>query len=286
MADFFRLRFGGCTAAALGAAWLLAQPIFPYPADAQQAAGDNDLALVLAVDVSASIDRQRYEMQMEGIAAALDDGIVQDSLISGPTGESYVTLVEWSNTAVTSIPWTRITSAQDAADLAARIRSLRQPRAEKTCLARSMRAIINNVLATKPGRPSRVIVDVSGDGRDNCDSSAHVDIVMKEFKAANVQVNGLPIIEGDTKTKIVDWYQDHVASSPKGFIVPSKGNADIARAMKVKLLAEISAFTGDDMHVGVASVASLAEPRTGDGLVPCARYLRDLQGYSNSCYMD
>lgn len=261
---------------------LCGAPLFSHTASADGTA--NDLALVLAVDVSASIDEHRYRMQIEGIASALEDPIIQDSLLGGPTGESYLTLVQWSNSAVVSVPWTRITSAEDANNFAKQMRSLRQNGAEKTCLARSLRQIVDRVLATKPGMPARVVIDVSGDGRDNCDSSAHVDLVMRELKASNVQVNGLPILEDGEKTNIVNWYQDHVVAGPKGFIVPSKGTADIARAMKVKLLAEISTFDGDDYFLRRTQVATLNErPQPTER---CSDDVRLRAGIANTCIID
>src|SRR5579863_5653165 len=73
-----------------------------------------DTALVLAVDVSGSVNAERYALQMDGIARAFEDPEVQGTILSGPHRAMFVTLIEWSNTAAVGIPWTLITSAADA----------------------------------------------------------------------------------------------------------------------------------------------------------------------------
>src|ERR1041385_5650715 len=71
-----------------------------------------DTALVLAVDVSQSVNDQRFALQMDGIAKAFEDDEVQRSILSGPHRAIFVTLVEWSDKAQVAVPWTLIASPE------------------------------------------------------------------------------------------------------------------------------------------------------------------------------
>src|SRR3954469_9211079 len=73
-----------------------------------------DTALVLAVDVSQSVNDERFALQMDGIAKAFEDPEVQRSILSGPHRAIFVALVEWSDKAAVAVPWTLIVSGQDA----------------------------------------------------------------------------------------------------------------------------------------------------------------------------
>src|SRR5271168_3231882 len=83
-----------------------------------------DVALVLAVDVSLSVDAQRYALQLDGIAAAFENPDLNQVIASGPHGAVAVTLMEFSDPdrQFAVIDWVRIASAEDARQLAARIR--------------------------------------------------------------------------------------------------------------------------------------------------------------------
>jgi hypothetical protein len=200
-----------------------------------------DIALVLAVDVSESVTPERYALQMEGIARAFHDREVQGSILSGTHHSMYVTLVEWSNKPFTVLPWTLITSAEDADAFAGKIRAA--PRADNqfTCLSRALETIGDKILPFLPVPAERTIVDVSGDGRDNCNPAKPVDAVRDDLVAAGATINGLPILEGDEAATLEAWYRAHVIGGPAAFLVPAHGFADVQRAMRQKFIVEISA---------------------------------------------
>ena len=206
-----------------------------------RAAEMTDIALVLAVDVSESVTPERYALQMEGIARAFHDREVQGSILSGAHHSIYVTLVEWSNRPFSVLPWTLITSAEDADAFADKIRAA--PRADNqfTCLSRALETIEAKVLPFLPAPAERTIIDVSGDGRDNCNPTKSVDAVRDELVAAGATINGLPILEGDEATTLEAWYREHVIGGPTAFLVPAHGFADVRRAMRQKFIVEISA---------------------------------------------
>jgi Protein of unknown function (DUF1194) len=200
-----------------------------------------DTALVLAVDVSESVTPERYTLQMEGIARAFHDRDVQSSILSGAHHSMFVTLVEWSNRPFVVLPWTLITSAEDADAVADKIRAA--PRADNqfTCMSRALETIESKVLPFLPVPAERTVIDVSGDGRDNCNPTKSVDSVRDELVAAGATINGLPILEGDEATTLEAWYGDHVIGGHAAFLVPAHGFADVQRAMRQKFIVEISA---------------------------------------------
>ena len=199
-----------------------------------------DLALVLAVDVSDSVDAERYALQMNGIARAFEDPQIQSAMLSGPRRAMLVALVTWSNRATVALPWTLLTGSDDIGRFAAEVR--RAPRTEKrfTCMSVALRTIADKVLPLMPTPADRVVVDVSGDGSDNCNPRAPVDLLRDELAAADVTVNGLPILEGEEADTLEAWYHDHVIGGPGGFLIPARGFADFERAIRRKFLNEIS----------------------------------------------
>jgi len=209
----------------------------------QAAEGPVDVALVLAVDVSGSVDGERYRLQMEGIAAALEDAAVQNAMLSGLHRAMLVTLVEWSEKPRISVPWTLVARPEDATALAARVRGLPRSGAEFTCVSRMMRFVADKVLPWAPRRATRMVVDVSGDGRDNCNPPVPVDAVRDELVGADVTINGLAILEGKDAETLAPWYREHLIGGPGAFLLPAAGFADVARAMRQKFIIEISAVS-------------------------------------------
>src|SRR5262249_41749195 len=114
---------------------LAALAALALPASAQAPREMVDTALVLAVDVSNSIDDDRYVLQMEGIAEAFQDPDVEDTILAGPHRAMYVTLVEWSNKAQTVVPWTLVTSREEAQAFAERLRHAKRADNQFTCLS-------------------------------------------------------------------------------------------------------------------------------------------------------
>lgn len=224
-------------AAFLAAGGLLAADA---PLGAQSRAEMADTALVLAVDVSGSVSDERFALQMEGIARAFEDTAVQAAMLSGAHRAIFVTLVEWSNRPSVSVPWTLITSGEDARAFAGQIR--RSPRADSqfTCMAAALELIAGKVLPFLPASAERTIIDVSGDGRDNCNPQKPVDAVRDELVGADVTVNGLPILEGEEAETLGPWYRDHVIGGRGAFLLPALGFKDFGRAMRNKFIVEIT----------------------------------------------
>lgn len=226
-----------------------------------------DTALVVSVDVSNSVDQQRYKLQMEGIAAALEDSSVVQAITNGPNGGILFSMVTWADRPDFTLPWTKISSKEEAAAVAARIRKLPQITGEFTCMTRMLRSVNDKVVSQIPATAIRVVVDVSGDGPDNCNAEEPIDTVRDELVANGVTVNGLPINEGDPTapvgegayrspgsefsesslenkpkgpTTLEEWYRSHVMGGTGAFVLPANGYDDFGRAIRQKFVIEVS----------------------------------------------
>lgn len=246
----------------------LAFPVVPYAGlQAEPPLPAVDTALVLAVDVSNSVDEQRYRLQIEGIARAVEDPGVMKAVLGGVNGAIAVALVEWADDAVVTLDWEVIRSAEDAQRVAAGIRALTHRRGEYTCMARMMRIVDEHVFNSLPATADRLVLDVSGDGIDNCADPSASDEIRDELIGRRVTINGLPIIvEGenqvvgsgayrapgyglrelpsgpDTGTTTLDaWFYAHVVGGPAAFLLPANGYQDFGRAFRQKFVTEISA---------------------------------------------
>lgn len=224
-----------------------------------------DIALVVSVDVSESVDDKRFALQMNGIASALEDPAVIATITSGPNGAILLTLVAWADKSEAAIPWVRIASKADALTVADRVRQLPRYGGEFTCLSRMFRHIDEVVLPDLPVKATRVVVDVSGDGVDNCSNDTVTIETRDALVKAGVTINGLPIIEEpdrivgagayrapgapienlrplETRDQLTleGWYSKFVMGGEHAFILPANGYEDFARAMRQKFVTEIS----------------------------------------------
>ena len=156
-----------------------------------------DTALIVAVDVSNSVDDARYKLQMEGIAQALEDPGVIQAIAGGAKGGILFSMITWADQAKVNLPWTRISNAEEAKAAAKLVRALPRLGGEFTCMSRMMRFVSDKVVPQIPAKAVKVVLDVSGDGRDNCNEQEPVENVRDELVSYGVTVNGLPILEGN-----------------------------------------------------------------------------------------
>lgn len=239
---------------------LTAAAAAPVPAAAQEV----DTALAVAVDVSQSVDAKRYQLQMEGIALALESPEVVTAITSGQRAAILFAMIAWSDAPQMVVPWQPIASVNDARRVAALVRAVPHKGGEFTCLARMMRNFGDSVLPAVPMPAARVILDVSGDGIDNCSVRTAIDAERDRLVAAGVTINGLPIMvpgendivgegayrapgfgfdrvgPGTDATTLDAYFTEHVIGGPGAFILPAQGYEDFTRAIKRKFVVEIS----------------------------------------------
>ena len=277
-----------CRLNVLFAAVFATLSLLPRPATAQdgaqgQGAVQVDTALVVSVDVSNSVDENRYRLQMEGIAAALEDPGVIEAITNGPNGGILFSMVTWADRPEFALPWVKIASKEDAQTVAAKIRKLPQAGGEFTCMTRMMRSVNDKIVSQIPGEATRVVLDVSGDGPDNCNAEEPIQDVRDELVANGVTVNGLPINIGDPgepvgegayrapgssfdssqlkqsaegPTTLEQWYRDNVMGGNGAFVLPANGYSDFGRAIRQKFVIEISGF-------GLPAARSFGDAGTG-----------------------
>ncbi len=233
----------------VGMVLLAASLVFAGWADASRAADaptrvaamrDVDTALVVAVDVSNSVDADRYRLQLNGIAQALEDPGVIAAILNGPRSAILFTIVAWSDQPQIALPWMMISSREEAFAVAARVRSLPRFSGEFTCMARMLRYVTDKVLTQVPVNALRTVVDVSGDGRDNCNPEQPVGRIRDELASYGTTVNGLPILTGDEAQTLEEWYEQNVKGGPGSFILPADGFQDFGRAIRQKFVVEIT----------------------------------------------
>lgn len=227
------------------------------------AADEVDTALIVSVDVSNSVDEQRYRLQMEGIAAALEDPGVISAILNGSRGAILIMMVQWADKPVVSLPWTRVASAAEAKAVAARVRKLPRHDGEFTCMSKMMRFVADKISPAIPAKALRVVVDVSGDGIDNCNGDETTPALRDELVGYGIIINGLPILENaDGKGPaaadaasppgtvlaapnadtigLEPWYRANVIGGPGAFVLPAYGYSDFGRAIRQKFVVEVS----------------------------------------------
>jgi Ca-activated chloride channel homolog len=198
-----------------------------------------DLALVLAVDGSASVTYDEFGLIAGGMAAALRDPVVIRGLSGGPTRASYCCLLLWSGTGAHDVitDWTRIGSAADASAFADTVENMpRTVRAGETAIGEALLAALT-LLGRVPANPKRSVVDVIGDGRSN--QGIPPGPIRDRMAAAGMTINGLCILHEEPD--LLESYTREVVGGPGAFAVVCRDYPDFAAAMKQKLARETNA---------------------------------------------
>lgn len=204
-----------------------------------------DLELVLAADVSRSIDDEEHRLQREGYATALTSPEVLRAIGSGVLGAIAVTYVEWAGygQAQTVVGWTLIRDAKSAAAFAGTLREA--PRTFRG--STSVSGAIDHAMTLFEGNGfagTRRAIDVSGDGINV--SGRAVEDARDEAVRRGVTINGLPIVNERPsrppwpEPPIDEYYRDHVIGGPGAFYVVARDFASFGEAVRRKLVREIA----------------------------------------------
>jgi hypothetical protein len=218
-------------------------------APAARAAEPADLLLVLAADVSRSVDATKFQLQRDGYAAAIANPRVLAAIRSGRNGKIAVAFVEWSgfgNQKVV-IDWTAIDGAEAAQDFGTRL--LESPRsfADRTSISGG----IDFAVAQFPRAPfasDRRTIDVSGDGTNN--AGRDVGQARDEALALGITINGLVILSEsplpwnpehtNPPGGLANYYRNNVTGGPGSFVLEAKNFNSFGEAIIKKLVAEIA----------------------------------------------
>lgn len=241
---------------ALGAILVFGLTFFLAPKSKADDLPPVDTALVVSVDVSNSVDDARYKLQMEGIAKALEDPGVIEAITGGSSGGILFSMVTWADKPAFVIPWMRIANKADAFAVAKKIRTLPHQGGEFTCMTRMLRSANDKIVPQIPAKASRIVIDVSGDGPDNCNADEPIEKVRNELVSNGVTINGLPILLDTPEASALlpkavpggqhpleQWYRQHVMAGPGSFVLAAKGYADFERAIRQKFVIEMSGIS-------------------------------------------
>ncbi len=193
-----------------------------------------ETALILAVDVSGSVDNSELALQMEGLARAFEDPDIAQAIVAGNVA---VALVQWSGRDVQdlTLPWQSPQTGAEVAELAATIRKIGRPaNYTGTAIGEAIRFSMAQFAAVPDCR--RHVIDVSGDGPEN-DRNA-LPAARAEAQAAGVTLNGLAIEADASATDLTAYYRRSVAT-PDGFVITAHGTSDFPRAILLKLTREL-----------------------------------------------
>ncbi len=193
-----------------------------------------DLALVLAIDVSASVDFEEFQLMVGGFGIALRDPAVQAAALGGAHGAVALAALFWSDAQEVAVPWRRLESPADCAAFAEALENApRLPRPGATGLGQALVASLA-LLAQAPGPAIRQTVDVSGDGRTNHGRSPGP--VRDLAAAADIAINGLAVV--NEEPDLLDYYETQVIGGPGAFAMACADYLDFAEAMRRKLVRE------------------------------------------------
>jgi len=272
----------------LAAGLLCAFAAMPAPA-APSGPTQVDLKLVLATDVSRSINNEEARIQREGVAEAFANPEVIKAIEGGALGRIAVAMIDWSSPQLNRVvlDWTIVKDKASAMALSDKIRIIPRTRGQRTSISSALE--LGSLLLESSDKDivgTRRVIDVSGDGPNNDGNPLH-DVHDKTI-ANGIVVNGLPIMDENANGYFPDldkYYAGCVVGGRGAFVVVVKSFADFGAAMRHKLILEISE---DERQIRQALNELHADTplkRTAAGDAPAAQpqVLRPNSAYQGSC---
>lgn len=245
-----------------------------------------DLELVLAVDISYSMDADEQEVQRDGYVRAIASKPVLDAIAQGMLGRIAVAYVEWAGADEqrTLTPWRLIDGPESARAFAAELAAAPLRRAYRTsisgALIHSVKLFDDNGFAG-----ARRVIDISGDGPNN--QGETVESVRDEVLERGVTINGLPLMLKRPSFAMMDvgdldaYYRDCVIGGPGAFMVPVRSVAQFPDAVRTKLLMEVAGLAPDEPGIPLdtrPAVPAAASMRDGTDCTAGEQLWRDRFG--------
>lgn len=224
-----------------------------------------DVELVIAVDVSYSMDLDELAVQREGYAQAIVSREFLHAMKSGPNGKIALTYFEWSASSDQKIiiPWRVIDGPETADAVANEIMKSPVRRGSRTSISGAINFAMP-LFDDNPYRGIRRVIDISGDGPNN--SGAPVTGARDTAVGKGIIINGLPIMVKEPSYSTMDidnldlYYEDCVIGGPGSFVVTIKDRDQFREAIRTKLILEVAGRTPEHRAMPVSE----KEPR-----VPC-----------------
>lgn len=208
-----------------------------------------DLLLVLAADVSRSVDDKKFQLQRQGYIDALGDKRVLDAIRSGPNGRVGMAFVEWSGEGNERlvVKWAAIGDAASAKSFGDQLMEAPRSFADRTSISGGIDFAMTQ-LEHAPFQAARRTIDVSGDGTNN--SGRDVAAARDEAVRKGVTINGLPILSenpapwNEMHTNppggLEGYYRSNVVGGPGAFVMVATNFDSFGKAIVNKLIAEVS----------------------------------------------
>ena len=196
-----------------------------------------DLALVLAVDVSGSVDNSEYRVQMDGLAAALRDPLVSEALVRA---RAQIMLLQWTgaNRQRVTVPWTEMSDFEAVEKLAGAVSAdARVWRNYSTAIGEALSASLDAFPSER--RCTRRLIDVSGDGVSN--EGAPPTDVRDRLAGAGVVVNAIAIEESEPD--LTAYFYENLIFGEGAFVVSAATFEDYPAKIRLKLLREVTQQT-------------------------------------------
>jgi Protein of unknown function (DUF1194) len=210
---------------------------------------ETDLLLVLAADISRSLDHIKFRLQREGYAAAITDQRVLGAIKSGAHQRIALCFLEWSGEFAQAlmIDWTTIASKGDAEKFAETLLTAPRKYSDRTSISGGIDFAMQQ-LKRSPFKADRHVIDVSGDGTHN--SGRDLGTSRAEALAQDVVINGIAILSAvplpmnpahtHPPGGLLNYYQENVIGGPGAFAVAAEGFEDFGRSIAAKLIREIA----------------------------------------------
>ncbi|MBR0729230.1 DUF1194 domain-containing protein [Bradyrhizobium japonicum] len=217
-------------------------------ADARDSALSVNVELVIAVDVSYSMDMDELAIQREGYAQAIVSKDFLQALTARPASKVALTYFEWSMSGDERIiiPWRVIDGPESADAVAAEIMKMPIRRGSSTSISGAINFAVR-LFEENPYRGSRRVIDISGDGPNN--DGDPVTGVRDAAVEKGIIINGLPIMVKEPSFATTDienldlYYEDCVIGGPGAFIMTIKDREKFQEAIRTKLVLEVAGLT-------------------------------------------
>jgi hypothetical protein len=227
------LRISLLAGSALLIAGILAVPL---PTDVRAQGPLVDLALVLAIDCSFSVDANEFRLQMQGLGQAFLKPEIKKAIRSGPNGQIAVAAIQWSDETnqLVIVPWRIIATDADADALGSLLAVMPRKLAEGgTSISMAMQYSAS--LLTEAPASDRRVIDISSDGRNNI--GPPVNAMRDRVVAQGITVNALTILNEWPTLDV--YFERYVVGGQGHFVIPANDYAAYAEAIYRKLLREI-----------------------------------------------
>ena len=230
---------------------LLAVLLLAVPSAAQDPK-EIDLALILAVDISGSVDPEEARLQRQGYVEAFRDKVIVKAILGGNHGRIAVAYFEWSDSWVQKllIDWTLLDSEAAIEAFTRRLENAPISIARRTSISGAIRYAIP-MYQRMPYDADRKVLDISGDGSNN-DGGLVTDMRHDALKE-RIVINGLPVMNDrpnpfgfPSETDLDKYYLHCVTGGPRSFVEVAQNFEDFPRAVRKKLLQEVADVLPND----------------------------------------